>query len=244
VGKARLREPKHIKGFPNDLAAPKKSFSSKEIKTIRPLTDRQKLAFTGWKDGKNLILHGSAGTGKTMLAMYFALSAVLNIKEPQYDTVKIIRSAVPVRNLGYLPGTEAEKTEVYEAPYREICRQLFDAPTAYETLKRAGKIEFVPTSFIRGLNMDNSIVVVEEMQNMSIHELDSIITRVGNDTMLIFSGDTNQSDFDGKFDKNGFKKFLTVLEKTGDFCMVEFGLEDVVRSGIVKRYLIAKHELS
>ena len=206
------------------------------LKEINPLTENQRAAF---ESTKNLVLHGSAGTGKTFISMYLAFK---DIRDGIYDKVILIRSAVPTREMGFLPGREDEKARVYEEPYYNIVSDLFGRGDGYEYLKEKDIISFMTTSFIRGLTMDDAVVIIDECQNMSFHELDSIITRIGNNCRVVFCGDFLQSDLREK-EKNGVREFLHILNKMNQSDCIEFGINDIVRSKFVKDYLIAKHAL-
>ena len=207
------------------------------LQTIEPLTQNQTLAF---QSEKNLVLHGIAGTGKTYVACYLAYRAMT---EREFTNLVIIRSAVPTRDIGFLPGTDKEKSAVYEEPYKDVAANLFQRGDAYSILKQKFIVEFMTTSFIRGITIDNSVIIVDECQNMTFHELDSIITRVGVNCKIIFCGDFRQDDFKGKREQSGMIEFMKILEKTGNFDMIDFQIEDIVRSDFVKDYIIAKHEL-
>lgn len=209
---------------------------------IVPLTDNQGLAFEGYENGKNMMLHGIAGTGKSFLAMYLALRDILSGLSNQRKLV-IVRSVVEVRKMGYLPGNQKEKAQVYEAPYQAICTELFGRGDAYDMLTRKGIVEFISTSFIRGVTLNDAIVVVDEMQNCNIHELDSVITRVGKNCRIIFSGDFRQSDFTNEQERNGLKDFMRIIDKMKSFEFVDFQEEDIVRSALVKEYIITKNKL-
>lgn len=200
---------------------------------IKALNNAQKFMLSS---NGNIVAHGSAGTGKTFCAFYIALKEVL--QDNTYTHITIIRSAVETRKIGFLPGSEKEKIEVYEAPYRDICEELFGDVNAYEKLKLAGKIRFMTTSFIRGTNLRNSIVIVDEYQNMTFHELDSVITRFGEGCRIIFCGDTYQADLGNL---SGITKFNKILKNLDLFDFIEFSIEDIVRSNLVKSYLQAKY---
>ena len=201
------------------------------VKTINPLTDNQIVAFDSTK---NLVLHGAAGTGKTFISSYLAY---VDMYDNLYDKLVIIRSAVPTRDIGFLPGTEKEKSAVYEEPYKDIATELFDRGDAYELLKAKSLVHFMTTSFIRGITLRDCVIIVDECQNMTFQELDSIITRIGENCRVIFCGDFKQADLR----KNGIRKFFEILKDTGEFDSIEFGIEDIVRSGLVKKYLTSKY---
>lgn len=215
-----------------------------DLITVGPLTENQKTAFEAYKkDNKSLILHGSAGTGKTFISIYLALEQVLEKTNRQYNKLYVIRSVVPTRDIGYLPGDKQEKIEVYEDPYMSICAELFECKDAYEKLKQQGVIEFLPTSFVRGITFDNSIIIIDECQNLNFHELDSVITRIGKDCKILFCGDFYQTDFVRENEKQGLKKFIKILNHLPQFANIEFSCDDIVRSDLVKSYILAKNEL-
>jgi phosphate starvation-inducible PhoH-like protein len=205
---------------------------------IEPLTQNQLRAF---ESDKNLVLHGVAGTGKTFVACYLAFD---DMSKGDYRQLVIIRSAVPTRDMGFLPGSDKEKSAVYEEPYKDIAVELFQRGDAYQILKQKGLVHFMTTSFIRGITLHNAVIFIDECQNMTFHELDSIITRVGRDCRIIFSGDFRQDDFHNKRgEESGLSSFLNILEATGRFDMIDFEIKDIVRSDLVKDYIIAKHNL-
>ena len=211
-----------------------------DLITIDPITERQRAAFDAWRDGDNMALVGTAGTGKTFLALYLALEEVMEKSSP-YETVKIIRSVVPTRDVGYLPGTIEEKLNAYTGPYRAIPSELFDGdPGAYDKLVHNKYISFESTSYIRGVTFDNSIVIVDEMQNLNFHELDSVMTRIGHCSKIIFCGDYYQSDFRSENDKRGINTFLQIVEQLKHFSVISFNWEDIVRSGLVRDYIMTK----
>jgi len=213
-----------------------------DLYQYEPQTESQKKAYDAWDDGENLVLAGSAGTGKTFVALYLALEAVLE-RETPYDKVIIVRSVVPTRDMGYLPGTVEEKKEVFETPYKAICNELFNDHASYNKLINNHQIEFITTSFIRGLTIDNAIIIVDEMQNLNFHELDSVITRVGNNCRIIFSGDYHQSDFKDENERNGLQRFLRIIEQLRNFSVITYGWQDIVRSDFLRDYIMTKEML-
>jgi len=200
---------------------------------IEPLTRNQVKAF---ESKKNLILHGLAGTGKTFISSYLAYD---DMSKGIYDKLVIIRSAVPTRDMGFLPGTEKEKASVYEEPYKDIANELFQRGDAYGIMKQKNLVEFMTTSFIRGITLRDAVIIIDECQNMSFHELDSIITRMGENCRVIFCGDFRQADLK----QNGMKDFMQILKRMELFDFIDFQVEDIVRSDFVKSYIIAKNEL-
>lgn len=215
-----------------------------ELKHITPLTETQRIAFEAYDSGKNLVLHGIAGTGKSFISLYLALDEILNCEEESvYEKVIIIRSVVPTRDVGFLPGSPKQKTEIYEAPYLAICSELFGRGDAYTVLKQRNDIEFISTSFIRGVTLNNCIIIVDEIANMTLHELDSVITRVGKNCRIVFSGDFRQSDFTKESDKGGLHKFIEITKRMKSFEFIDFNENDIVRSSMVKDYIIQKDRL-
>jgi len=203
------------------------------LSEIEPLTHNQVAAF---ESEKHLVLHGVAGTGKTFISCYLAFDDML---KSVYNKLIIIRSAVPTRDIGFLPGNEKEKSAIYEEPYKDICIELFQRGDSYEILKTKGLVNFMTTSFIRGVTLRDAVIIVDECQNMSFHELDSIITRVGENCRIIFCGDFRQSDLS----KNGLKDFIRIIKAMDQFDLVDFEIKDIVRSGFVKDYITAKTDL-
>lgn len=208
-----------------------------KLKTVSPLTPNQHLVFSS---ENNLILHGLAGTGKTYISLYLAYESMF---AGLYERLVIIRSAVPTRDMGFLPGTEKEKSAVYEEPYKDVSVELFGRGDAYEILKSKRLVHFMTTSFIRGVTLKDAFIVVDECQNMSFHELDSIITRVGGNCKIIFCGDFRQSDLSKQSEKDGMNLFLSILERMYSFDMIEFDANDIVRSDFVKNYIVTKTEM-
>jgi len=208
-----------------------------DLRYIEPLTEKQHEVFGGWKKHSVQVLYGSAGTGKTFIALFKSLLEVLGVAR-KYDKIVIIRSAVPSRDIGALPGDEQEKLAVYELPYIEICSSLFNRDDAYIRLKEQGKIKFAATSYIRGITFDNSIIIVDEMQNLNYQELYSIITRVGDSSKIVFCGDFKQTDLRD----SGLHKFLNVLKCVIGVAFYEFSVHDIVRSNIVKQFIIAEEK--
>jgi len=221
----------------------RKKFHHKDLIQYQPLTKNQRLlfdTFRNYKD-KHLALLGTAGTGKTFSALFLALNEYLSSGE--YDHIVIIRSCVASREIGYLPGTEEEKSAVYEAPYISICNELFKFSNSYESLKKLDIVNFNTSSFLRGTTFNNCIVIVDEIQNFSWQELDTIMTRIGKNSRLILCGDIKQNDLNKhKNDVSGFDKLYQIIVNMDDFEIIEFGIEDIVRSGFVKNYIIAKEK--
>lgn len=213
-----------------------------ELVDISPLTKNQSIFFDNYTSDKSQVLTGYPGTGKTFMALHKAFEE-LNNPASEYKRIVIVRSAVPTRDIGFLPGTMTEKTEIYELPYRSICTELFGRGDAYEVLKKHRVIEFMTTSVIRGITLDRAIIIVDEFQNMSAHEADSIITRVGNYSKLILCGDILQRDLT-KYSEKNIEIVLKVLRSmNNDFDFTNFGEDDIVRSGLVGNYIKAKHKI-
>lgn len=226
----------------------KKPINSDFLININPKTENQHKLFEAYNEGKHLFVHGCAGTGKTFCTLYLALREVLN--EFTYpDKVYIVRSLVPTREIGFLPGSEEDKQSVYQIPYKNMVRSMFNLPDdpsfemLYGNLKQQETVKFWSTSFLRGTTIDNAIIIVDEFQNCNFHELDSLITRVGENSRIIFCGDTKQSDLVKQNEKTGVLDFMKILHNMESFKLVEFGIQDIVRSGLVKEYLTVKHNL-
>ena len=235
-------------GMSKKMMKRKKPINQNYFLDINPITENQDLFFKEWDKDKNLFSYGAAGTGKTFIALYLALRDVMNEESP-YDKVYIVRSLVSTREIGFLPGTHEDKAELYQIPYKNMVRHMFEMPDdasfdmLYDNLKHQETISFWSTSFLRGTTLDDAIVIVDECQNLNFHELDSIITRVGQDSKIVFCGDVNQSDLQRTNERNGILDFQRILEGMDEFSMVEFGINDIVRSGLVKSYLISKMTL-
>lgn len=218
----------------------KKEAANFSLLNVDPITDNQRKTFEAYNNGKNLMLHGVAGTGKSFISLYLALESTLTgkINKP----VVIIRSVVPTRDIGFLPGSMEEKISVYEQPYYAMASELFGYKNAYDDLKKRGFVEFATTSFLRGLTFHNNIIVVDECQNLSFAELDTVMTRVGTGCRIIFCGDFRQSDLYKHNEREGLKKFMNVIDRMNSFELVEFSKEDIVRSALVREYIEAKLE--
>jgi predicted ribonuclease YlaK len=250
--------PLHQRGVPvapltliwkQKMAAQKnKEINSKDLVVIKPITDNQKVIFDTWKKGQNQFLFGAAGTGKTFVSLYLALQDVMDLKKP-YDKVILVRSLIPTREIGFLPGDEEDKSALYQVPYQNMVQFMFKMPnetsfnSLYPKLKAQSSLYFLSTSFLRGLTFDNSIIIVDECQNLNFHELDTIITRIGQDSKIIFCGDFAQSDLQRTNEKNGLHDFLRILEEMKEFNCTEFTIGDIVRSGFVRSYLINKTKM-
>ena len=230
------------------MMAKQKEITYNQLNEIKPVTDSQKVVFDSWKQGLNQFLFGCAGTGKTFVSLYLALSEVLKNETP-YDKVVMVRSLIPTREIGFLPGDEEDKAALYQVPYSNMMQFMFEQPneqafeTLYNRIKAQGSFYFLSTSFLRGLTFDNTIIIVDECQNLNFHELDTIITRVGQDSKIFFCGDFSQSDLTKMHERNGLMDFLQILQEMEEFNCVEFNIGDIVRSGFVRNYLIQKTKL-
>lgn len=226
----------------------KKPINSDFLLDIKPLTDNQKLLFDAYSDGKMLFAYGAAGTGKTFITLYNALKEVLD-EISLYEKIYIVRSLVATREIGFLPGDHDDKATLYQIPYKNMVKYMFEMPDdpsfemLYANLKSQETISFWSTSFLRGTTFNRSIILVDECQNLNFHELDSIITRVGEDCKIMFCGDIMQSDLIKTHEKNGIHDFMKIIQAMPEFESVEFGVNDIVRSGLVKSYLVNKLNL-
>jgi phosphate starvation-inducible PhoH-like protein len=231
---------KTVENFFSALTNPQHVLS---IKTIDPLTDNQKKMFELFAEGHNLFVHGYAGTGKTLLSLYLGLTDVLS-NQTVRDNITIVRSVVPSRDMGFLPGNAKEKAKVYELPYTDACAELMPGNgNSYELMKSKGIINFTTTSFLRGLTFKNSVIYIDEIQNMCDSEIHTIMTRIGEGCRLIVSGDLRQTDLQREAEKLGCMTFIKTMERMTSFKHVEFGIEDILRSSFVKDYIIARAEV-
>ena len=226
----------------------KKPINTDMMRDIEPLTANQQILFNAYAENKNLVAYGAAGTGKTFITLYNALKDVLDQETP-YEKIYIVRSLVATREIGFLPGDHEDKSTLYQIPYKAMVKYMFEMRTEadfemlYGNLKAQDTIDFWSTSFIRGTTFDKSIIIVDEYQNLNYHELDSIMTRVGQDSKIMFCGDATQSDLVKQNERNGIMDFMRVLRLMPSVDIIEFGVEDIVRSGLVKEYILAKLEL-
>jgi len=226
----------------------KKPINTDLMRDIEPLTQNQQILFNAYAENKNLVAYGCAGTGKTFITLYNALRDVLSQTTP-YDKIYIVRSLVATREIGFLPGDHDDKSLLYQIPYKHMVKYMFEMSTdadfemLYGNLKTQGTIDFWSTSFIRGTTFDNAIIIVDEFQNLNYHELDSIMTRVGQDSKIMFCGDATQSDLTKTNERNGIMDFMRVIRLMPSLDIIEFGVEDIVRSGLVKEYILAKMEV-
>ena len=226
----------------------KKPINADMMRDIEPLTDNQKALFEAYAKDQNLVAYGVAGTGKTFITLYNALKDVLDPETP-YEKVYIVRSLVATREIGFLPGDHDDKSTLYQIPYKSMVKYMFQMPSEadfnmlYGNLKAQDTIDFWSTSFIRGTTFDKTIVIVDEFQNLNYHELDSIMTRVGTQSKIMFCGDATQSDLIKQNERNGIIDFMRILRIMSSVDVIEFGVEDIVRSGLVKEYILAKLEI-
>ena len=227
----------------------RKPLNNDFLREIEPLTPNQQLLFNSYESGKNIVAYGCAGTGKTFITLYNAIKDVLDEKTP-YEKVYVVRSLVATREIGFLPGDHEDKSWLYQLPYKAMVKYMFEMPTEadfemlYGNLKAQDTIDFWSTSFIRGTTFDNAIIIVDEFQNLNYHELDSIMTRVGQDSKIMFCGDATQTDLIKENERNGIVDFMRILRLMANSVdIIEFGVEDIVRSGLCKEYILAKLEL-
>jgi phosphate starvation-inducible protein PhoH len=214
-----------------------------DLRAIKPLTSNQDNTFTAYQQGYNLMLHGSPGTGKTFCALYLALNEILSGKS-SYERVIIIRSVVPSRDMGFLPGSMKEKISVYEDPYREICDSLLGRGDGYDILKMKKIIHFISTSFLRGMTFNNSIIILDEAQNLESHEINTVMTRIGDNSKIIICGDFKQTDLVKRYDRQGITELMTITKHIQSFSHIEFGANDIIRSGLVREYILARERLN
>jgi phosphate starvation-inducible protein PhoH len=215
-----------------------------ELKHIQPITDNQVITFNAFDQGDNLFLHGCAGTGKTFISIYLALKEIQNGRSRRRKLI-IIRTAQSSKDIGFLPGTEKQKLEVYEAPYKAICAELYHRDDAYDILKQKGIIEFHSTSYLRGTTINDAIILVDEVQNQRYVELRTVLTRTGDHSRIILCGDTKQDDLtsDRYKEASGLKDIMKVFNFMDTMTTVQFEIDDIVRSGFVRDFIIAENQL-
>ena len=248
MSRKRKTEPIGI-GYTAKQMRKKKPINNEYLVDITPLTDNQKILFDLYAQQKNIVAYGVAGTGKTFITLYNALKDVLDESTP-YERVYIVRSLVSTREIGFLPGDHEDKSTLYQIPYKNMVKYMFEMPSEadfemlYGNLKAQESIGFWSTSFIRGTTLDRAIIIVDEFQNLNFHELDSIITRIGTDSKIMFCGDATQTDLIKQNERNGIHDFMNILRIMPSVDIIEFGVEDIVRSGLCKEYLLSKLELN
>jgi phosphate starvation-inducible protein PhoH len=244
----RTNDQQNDVGITNRQVKKKKALGNEYLLDIDPLTDNQRKLFDAYAEGKHVVAYGCAGTGKTFITLYNALREVLDERTP-YEKIYLVRSLVATREIGFLPGSYEDKSDIYQIPYKNMVKYMFQMPSdaefemLYGNLKSQETIKFWSTSFLRGTTLDNAIVIVDEFQNCTAHELDSIITRVGENSKIMFCGDATQSDLQKTNERNGIIDFMNVLRKMPSIDIIEFSVDDIVRSGLVKEYILAKIEV-
>jgi len=244
----RTNDQQNDVGLTNRQVKKKKALGNEYLLDVEPLTDNQRKLFDAYAEGKHLVAYGCAGTGKTFITLYNALREVLDERTP-YEKIYLVRSLVATREIGFLPGSYEDKSDIYQIPYKNMVKYMFQMPSdaefemLYGNLKSQETIKFWSTSFLRGTTLDNAIVIVDEFQNCTAHELDSIITRVGENSKIMFCGDATQSDLQKTNERNGIVDFMSILRKMPSIDIIEFSVDDIVRSGLVKEYILAKIEV-
>lgn len=222
----------------------RKKWTKHDMRIITPLTDNQKVMFDSYYNEYDICAFGSAGTGKSFIGCYLGISDVLDPKQPHQQVI-IVRSAVASRDVGFMPGSLEEKTAYYEMPYRDIFTELFSRSSTYDDMKAAGLVKFMPTSFIRGVTWDNAIVIIDEAQNMTEQEINTVMTRIGDNTRVIICGDVRQNDLlKNSRDQTGMPRLLRTLNYMDNFTKIEFTRDDICRSEFVKKWIIATEQVS
>lgn len=220
----------------------RKKWSLHDLQPIQPMTDRQHDMFEAFYSGTHVCAYGSAGVGKTYLALYLAMKDVLDKMRDQKRLI-IVRTTVQGRQQGYLPGTQEEKEAPFELPYKDIMHDLFGRASTYDDMKEAHLIEFKSTTALRGLTWDDAIIVVDEFQNMTWEELDSVVTRVGTNSRLIICGDVRHQCDLGRHEVSGAQNALKVMQDMPSFSCVQFTKDDIVRSDFVKQWITTREKL-
>lgn len=236
-----MAKKKHKAAFSNNNQQDVMAKNKFDLRNVTPLTPNQQKMFSAYRNGQNIVGHGFAGTGKTFISLYLALEEILG-GSTLYDKVIIVRSVVPSREMGYLPGSIKEKTKVYEEPYKEICDDLFGRGDAYDILKMRGVIQFTTTSFLRGITFNNAIVLVDEAQNLAYSELYTTLTRLGDTSRLLVCGDFRQTDLKKYESNNSLIHMMNILKKMNSVQFIEFEKNDIVRSNFVREFIIKSTE--
>ena len=220
--------------------------SHDQLVEMKGVTKNQLEVFKQYAEGKNLFLYGPAGTGKTFVILYNAIKEVLDPKT-NYNCIYIVRALMPTRSIAFMPGDEQDKSSLYQVPYDNMLRLMFKLSSEeqfemmYGELKKQGNVAFLSTSFLRGITLDNAIVLVDECQNLNFHELDTIMTRVGQESKIMFSGDFDQTDLRDDVEKAGLGQFIKIINEMKEFYSCEFYIGDIVISGLVRSYIIQKY---
>lgn len=238
-------DPRNQRGFEAEVPRKRKTWTKHDLRTVSPITPPLRDMYDAFiQDQKHVVAHGSAGTGKTLASIWLAMNEILT-GSTDVDRLIIVRSSVPSRDIGFLPGTEEEKMAVYERPYRDIFEDLFGRSSTYEDMKEAGLVEFMSSSFVRGVTWDNAVVVVDEFQNMTLSEFDSVVTRIGRNSRLLVAGDAQyQQDLNSPKDQSGAIQALKIAEAMKkQFAVVPFTVDDILRSGFVKSWIATRYEL-
>ena len=226
----------------------KKAIGKEFLLDIQPITETQQKFYDSYDENKHLVAYGVPGSGKTFSSLYKSLQEVFD-ETSDKESIYIVRSLVQTRSIGFMPGSETEKQGYFETPYRAMVKHMFQLPSEvdfdmlYDNLKSQKTIKFYNTSFLRGLTFDDCVIIVDEFQNLNFHELSSIITRVGENCRIIFSGDAEQTDLISTNEKNGIHDFMRILQIMPSFDILEFGVDDICRSGLVREFILAKREL-
>lgn len=234
----QLTEALIANGKAQEIGPKRKSWSTHDLKHVKPITHSQHELVNAFDSGNHIVANGSAGTGKTFLACFLALRELLKA-DSTYKKIIIIRSAVPTRDLGFLPGSIEEKYAIYEQPYMDIFAELLRRASSYQDMKEVGWVEFCTTSYVRGLTWDDAIVIIDECQSATFHEINSVVTRIGKNTRLIIAGDIPQTDLRKKGEVSGFGELAHIASKMKAFSVVKFTHQDIVRSEFVKSWIIA-----
>lgn len=224
---------------PNKTSTPQQQpVRNMSMRKISPLNEAQRQMMEAFYSGSHIVAEGSAGTGKSYVGMFLALGELL---DNTVSSVKIVRSAVPTRDVGFLPGSLEEKIAIYELPYKDIVNELLQSGTAYEVLSKKGVLDFMTTSYLRGLTFRDCVIVIDEFQNMSKAEVFTILTRVGENCRVILCGDTKQKDLSPA--QSGFDYLTALAKKLPKYIdVVHFTANDIVRSEFVKAVIVAEEE--
>lgn len=199
---------------------------------ILPMNDKQAEYIEALSTANQIIVFGPSGTGKTFVVSSYAAS-LYHTKD--VNKIVITRPHVSVgKDLGYLKGDLEEKTKPWALPVLDVLEQQLGKGVV-ETGVKNGNIEMAPLALMRGRSFNNAFVICDEAQNITFHELKMLLTRVGTNTKLVLNGDIMQSDLK---EADGLSKVIHLVKKHMlPVPIVEFGVDDIVRSDMTKMWV-------
>ena len=204
----------------------------KESINLIPKNDRQSQYLQALQESDQVIVFGPSGTGKTYLVSTYAAN-LYHLKT--VNKIVITRPHVAVgKDIGYLPGTLEEKAAPWALPVLDVLEKQLGKGVV-ETALKAGNIEVAPLALMRGRSFEDSFIICDESQNITFHELKMLLTRVGENSKLVLNGDVMQSDLK---EADGLSKVVHIVKKYMlPVPIIEFGVEDIVRSDMTKLWV-------